>query len=68
MARIKIKDLSKDQKISKAEMKAVLGGVNYVNRAILPQGEDLIKSDNVQLFGGVILYPYGGIKSMYGMG
>jgi hypothetical protein len=68
MARIKIKDLPKDQKISKAEMKAVLGGVDYMNRAILPQGEDLIKSETVQLFGGVILYPYGGIKSLYGAG
>jgi hypothetical protein len=68
MPRIKIKDLPKDKKISKAEMKAVLGGTDYLNQAILPQGEDLIKSGDVQLFGGTILYPYGGFKSLYGTG
>ena len=49
-------------------MKAVLGGFDYGNQTILPQGEDLIKSANVQYMGGAILYPYGGIKNLYGAG
>lgn len=66
MSRIKIKDLPKDQKISLAEMKAVLGGTDYLNRAILPQGEDLIKAGSVQLYGGYV-YLYGGY-GLYGGG
>ena len=62
MARIKIKDLPKDQKISEAEMKTVLGGTDYLGQAILPQGEDLIKSGTVQMYG----YLYGGYGQLYG--
>lgn len=51
MPRIKIKELPKDQKISKAEMKAILGGTDYLNQAILPQGEDLIKPGIVKYMG-----------------
>ena len=65
MSRIKIKDLPEDQKISLAEMKAVLGGTDHLNQAILPRGEDLIKAGSVQLYGGYV-YPYGGGRSMCG--
>ncbi|MGD8540125.1 MAG: hypothetical protein PVI66_15545 [Candidatus Aminicenantes bacterium] len=70
MPRIKIKDLPKDQKISAAEMRAVLGGTDYLNQALLPQGEDLIKEGTIQLyglrklFGGAALY--GGYNQVYG--
>ena len=62
MSRIKIKDLPKDQKVSAAEMKAVLGGTDYLSQAILPQGEDLLKPSNVQMMGmgSKFVYPYGG--------
>jgi hypothetical protein len=68
MSRIKIKDLPKDQKISMAEMKAVLGGTDYLNQAILPQGEDLPKAGDVQMIGlgRKIIYPYGGYSGIYG--
>ena len=69
MPRIKIKDLPKDQKISAAEMKTVLGGTDYSVLETLPQGEDLQKQGTVQLFGmRKIIYPYGGgyYGSLYG--
>jgi hypothetical protein len=67
MPRIKIKDLSKDQKISEGEMKAAVGGTNYSTKAILPQGEDLMQPRFYGMYGrGAKLYPYSGGRGLYG--
>ena len=68
MSKITIKDLPRDLAISKEEMRRVVGGA----MAVLPQGEDLFKPGDVQLFGGFsrAFYmgtgPYGGGRTLYG--
>jgi hypothetical protein len=51
MARIKIKDLPKDQKISKADLKKVLGGLN-------PQPEPPSPSGFYMIGGNIYTFPF----------
>jgi len=64
MTKIKIEDLPKDMKISKEELKNVMGGTDYLRTSVLPYGVDLKKGSLVELFGGVVWKP--GIVELYG--
>jgi hypothetical protein len=62
MARIKIEDLPKEMKISKEELKKVMGGRDYSQTSVLPYGVDLKKGSLIEYMG--IFKP--GIVELYG--
>lgn len=63
MSRIKIEDLPKDMKISKGELKNVLGGGGYSLTSVLPYGVDLKKGSLIEYM-GMAWKP--GIVELYG--
>jgi hypothetical protein len=68
MAKIKIRDIAKDQKISREEMKKVFGGVEPTTFPKLPEADTVNLSDqiagiNVKIGKPIQFYPVHYLKS-----